>query len=57
VAPRAHHRLAFGDPLEATPDDSFGRQLATLDEANQAGGGKTMWFDFRHESTPGGRQR
>jgi hypothetical protein len=53
VAPGAHHRLAFGDPFEAAPDDSLGRQLAPFYEANQAGGGKTMWFDFRHEGTPG----
>jgi hypothetical protein len=54
VAPRAHHRLAFGDPPEAAADNSLGRQLAVLDEANQAGGGKTMWLDFRHKGTPPG---
>jgi len=53
VAPCAHHRLAFGNPLEAAADDGLGRQLAAFEEANQAGGGKTMWFDFRHERTPG----
>ena len=53
VAPRAHHRLAVGNPLEAAPDDSLAGQRATFDQANQAGGGKTMRFDFRHEGTPG----
>src|SRR5262249_53927706 len=31
VAPRAHHRLAFGNALETAADDSLGRQLAALE--------------------------
>src|SRR3979490_1558383 len=50
MGPGAHHRLAFGDAVEAAAHDGFGGQLAIIDRAGEPGRGKAAGLGDGHRA-------